>query len=60
MRLIWGKDDAVIPSAVSSEWVEKLPSVKYFQMIEQCGHMPHIEKLDEVVGRLIEDIKTSA
>lgn len=60
VRLIWGKDDAVIPSAVSSEWVEKLPSVKYFQMIEQCGHMPHIEKLDEVVGRLIEDIKTSA
>jgi len=58
-RLIWGKQDAVIPSAVSSEWLDRLPSVKYCQIIDECGHMPQIEKIDEVAHRLVEDLGKS-
>jgi pimeloyl-ACP methyl ester carboxylesterase len=44
--IIWGRQDAIIPSKQAYYAKEKIPDSK-LHIVEQCGHMPNFEKPDE-------------
>ena len=50
--IIWGKEDKVMPAAYAALWRERLPDARRLVMIEECGHVPQIEKLGETIGPL--------
>ena len=45
--VVWGKDDAVVPLATGRRLADALPHAHYFAL-DACGHLPTIEKPDEV------------
>ena len=45
--LLWGRNDKTVPFEQSEILRDALPSVE-FRVIENCGHIPHYEKPDEV------------
>lgn len=45
--LLWGQNDKTVPFEQSETLRDALPSVE-FRIIENCGHIPHYEKPDEV------------
>jgi pyruvate dehydrogenase E2 component (dihydrolipoamide acetyltransferase) len=53
VQIIWGRDDRIIPVAHAEALAAKLP----VHIIEEAGHLPHMEKAGEVnrlLKRLIE------
>jgi pyruvate dehydrogenase E2 component (dihydrolipoamide acetyltransferase) len=53
VQLIWGRDDRIIPLAHAEALKEKLP----VHILEDAGHLPHMEKSGEVnrlISRFIE------
>jgi pimeloyl-ACP methyl ester carboxylesterase len=42
-----------MPPAYAALWKERLPNAR-LAMVEQCGHLPHIEKA-ETVSRQVRD-----
>ena len=48
MQLIWGNDDKLIPAAYAQAWLKQLPKARLLP-IPNCGHLPHVERPDEVV-----------
>jgi pimeloyl-ACP methyl ester carboxylesterase len=57
--VLWGRDDRWIPLAHADRFVAAIPGARKV-VIEGCGHMPQEEKPDEVRGRLLEFLATSA
>jgi pimeloyl-ACP methyl ester carboxylesterase len=51
--VVWGEADAYIPPVYADEFVAGLPNA-HKAMIAGAGHMPHLEKTDEVVGVIVE------
>jgi pyruvate dehydrogenase E2 component (dihydrolipoamide acetyltransferase) len=54
VQIIWGRDDRIIPVAHADALAAKLP----VHIIEEVGHLPHMEKAGEVnrlLKRLIEN-----
>jgi pimeloyl-ACP methyl ester carboxylesterase len=49
--VIWGEQDKLFPSAYAKAWKERIPGARV-EIIPQCGHRPHVERLD-VVGPMI-------
>jgi pimeloyl-ACP methyl ester carboxylesterase len=49
--VVWGDDDKVMPPAYAARWCERLPDARLI-MIEECGHLPHVEKADIVSGHV--------
>ncbi|MGI3777692.1 MAG: alpha/beta fold hydrolase [Janthinobacterium lividum] len=45
--VVWGKDDALVPVATGRRLSDALPHAHYFAL-DGCGHLPTIEKPDEV------------
>ncbi len=45
--LIWGRNDRTLPLEQSRNILSLVPQVE-FHIIENCGHMPHYEKPEEV------------
>jgi pimeloyl-ACP methyl ester carboxylesterase len=43
--VIWGEQDKLFPSAYAKAWQNRLPDGRV-EIIPQCGHQPHIERLD--------------
>jgi pimeloyl-ACP methyl ester carboxylesterase len=56
--VIWGNDDKVMPPAYAALWKERLPDAR-LAMVEQCGHLPHIEKA-EILSRQVRDFLKGA
>ena len=54
--LFWGRNDATVPFEHSRELCAALPHVQ-FHIIENCGHIPHYEKPDEVNPILLEFLR---
>lgn len=54
--LLWGKHDTTVPFAHSQIFQQAIPQVE-FHAIEDCGHVPHYEKPDEVNPILLEFLK---
>ncbi len=53
-QIIWGRDDRIIPVAHAEALAGKLP----VHLIDEAGHLPHMEKSGEVnrlIGRFIAD-----
>jgi abhydrolase domain-containing protein 6 len=50
--VIWGGQDRLLPFGAVPSWSRRLPDGQ-LEVIEQCGHMPMIERPAEVVARLL-------
>jgi pimeloyl-ACP methyl ester carboxylesterase len=48
VKLIWGKEDRIVPVAFLEEYKRLLPRAESF-VIDDCGHLPHAEKADRFV-----------
>jgi pimeloyl-ACP methyl ester carboxylesterase len=54
--LFWGRNDITVPFEHSATLCAVLPNVQ-FHAIENCGHIPHYEKPDEVNPILLEFLR---
>jgi pyruvate dehydrogenase E2 component (dihydrolipoamide acetyltransferase) len=48
VQLVWGRDDRIIPVAHAEALAERFPT----QILDDTGHLPHLERAGEV-GRLL-------
>jgi pimeloyl-ACP methyl ester carboxylesterase len=49
--VVWGRDDKIFAPAYADLWVQRLPQAELL-MLEECGHLPQIEKSDVVGARV--------
>ena len=56
VMLLWGRDDMTVPFGHSHALRAVLPNVE-FHDFENCGHIPHYEKPDEVNPLLLEFLR---
>ena len=54
--LIWGREDSVIPFAISDKVKAAIPHAE-FHAIDDAGHVPHLERPDAVNPILIEFLR---
>ncbi len=47
--IIWGRHDKLVPVALADEFAKGIKDSRV-EIIEDCGHIPEIEKLDETYG----------
>ena len=57
--IIWGREDRLIPFENSRLWLEALPHAR-LATIEQCGHVPHRERPDELARVVLEFLSEGA
>jgi pimeloyl-ACP methyl ester carboxylesterase len=57
--VIWGEKDRLLPLGAVPSWSRRLPQGQ-LEVIEQCGHMPMIERPAEVVARLLRFLAETA
>ncbi len=51
--LVWGRQDKVIPIIYAEKFVSSIQSCVFLE-IEDCGHLPHVEKPDIFSGLILE------
>ena len=49
--VIWGENDRIIPASAGERIAEAMPNTR-LEVIAGAGHLPHIEKPDEVIPLL--------
>ena len=49
--VIWGEQDRLLPFEPVRDWAERLPNGR-LSVFRNCGHLPIIERPDEVVEEL--------
>jgi len=54
--LAWGRDDKVLPFSYAEKFMAELPEGTRFFAFDDCGHMPHVERAQELSGMLSEFI----
>jgi pimeloyl-ACP methyl ester carboxylesterase len=54
--LLWGRDDKTVPFTHSERILEAIPQTE-FHAFDNCGHLPHYEKPDEVNPLLLEFLR---
>lgn len=54
--LFWGRDDRTVPFAHSQDILQAIPQAR-LHAFEQCGHIPHYEKPQEVNPLLLEFLR---
>ena len=59
MQLVWGNEDKLLPVAYAQAWLKKLPKARLLP-IPACGHLPHVERPDEVVSAVRSFIRENA
>ena len=47
--VLWGRQDRIIPEGYAARFAELIPGARR-HVIENCGHLPHVEKADEFVS----------
>jgi pimeloyl-ACP methyl ester carboxylesterase len=50
--VVWGKQDAVLPMASAADAREVMPQAQ-IQLIDECGHLPMIERPEEFLAALL-------
>jgi pimeloyl-ACP methyl ester carboxylesterase len=50
--VVWGEQDKLFPSAYANVWRERVPNARV-EIVSQCGHRPHIERLDVTVKAVL-------
>ncbi|HEV3008723.1 MAG TPA: alpha/beta hydrolase [Burkholderiales bacterium] len=48
VRIIWGREDRILPVGFVDEFRRLLPKAE-IHVLEKCGHLPQVEKVDEFV-----------
>jgi pimeloyl-ACP methyl ester carboxylesterase len=48
VKIIWGKQDRILPVGFVAEYRRLLPTAE-IRIVENCGHLPHAEKVEEFV-----------
>ncbi|KAG0545689.1 hypothetical protein BDA96_02G383700 [Sorghum bicolor] len=51
--IMWGEDDGIISSKLAYRLHQELPDA-ILRQVQQCGHIPHVEKPREAVKHVIE------
>ena len=51
VSLIWGREDGIVPLGVVDSMLRLVPRAQVF-FIEQCGHVPQLEKPDQFAAQL--------
>lgn len=51
--VIWGEHDKLFPSAYAKAWKMGVPNARV-EIVPQCGHRPHIERIDTTVQAILE------
>ena len=46
VSIVWGAQDRILPVGIAHELRKHLPKAQ-LQVLESCGHLPHVEKVDE-------------
>jgi len=54
--LFWGRNDPTVPFSHSAELRKAIPNIEFY-VIENCGHIPHYEKPEEVNSILLEFLR---
>jgi len=57
--VIWGKEDRVLNIRHAATFVELIPDARLVE-IDDCGHMPHVERADVTAAYMREFIQESA
>ena len=55
-HIVWGKEDALIPANYAGEFQKLIPQSQC-SIIEECGHLPHIEKPNEFCRLVVSAIE---
>ncbi|KAH7366232.1 hypothetical protein KP509_18G069200 [Ceratopteris richardii] len=55
--IIWGKEDIILEKDTPQKFMQDLPNAKV-AYIDECGHLPHVEKPDNVVALISEFCST--
>lgn len=55
-RIVWGRQDQIIPAECGDLYHQAIPGSDLV-VIEQCGHVPHLEKPDEFVRVALEFLR---
>lgn len=50
--LLWGDKDKVVPPGYGPEFQKLIPGAR-LEIIKDCGHLPHVERADEFVDRIV-------
>jgi pimeloyl-ACP methyl ester carboxylesterase len=53
VQLLWGDHDRLFPPAYGALWQQRLPRSS-LTIIQNCGHLPHVEKANFVSRKVIE------
>jgi pimeloyl-ACP methyl ester carboxylesterase len=48
VKLVWGRQDRILPVQICDEIKKRLPRAEV-HILENCGHLPHAERVDEFV-----------
>ena len=48
VKIIWGKQDRILPVEFVAEYRRLFPAAE-IKLLDNCGHLPHAEKIDEFV-----------
>jgi len=59
VQLVWGNEDKLLPVAFAQAWLKRLPKARLLP-IPQCGHLPHVERADEVASAIRSFIRETA
>jgi pimeloyl-ACP methyl ester carboxylesterase len=46
VSIVWGAEDRILPPAIAHELKRLLPNAE-LKIFERCGHLPHVEKMEE-------------
>jgi pimeloyl-ACP methyl ester carboxylesterase len=57
--LLWGDNDKVIPAAYGPAFRDLIPHSKLV-VFEGCGHVPHVEKMEEWTDQVLAFAKEAA
>jgi len=56
--VLWGRDDSWIPPADGELFVSSIPRARLV-LLDECGHLPQVERADEVSRLLLEFLEGS-
>lgn len=57
--IIWGDDDKLLPAAMGPAYRDLIPN-STLDIISECGHLPHVEKMQEFTSKVTSFIEGAA
>jgi pimeloyl-ACP methyl ester carboxylesterase len=51
--ILWGRNDALLPVVIAEAFASRIPGSK-LTILDECGHLPHVEKQDAFVSAVLQ------